>query len=93
MEKLFSLFVGIFVALTFVSTDTFAKGKSYGNTRVTGHIRKNGSIVNPHMRTKPDNSKLNNWDTKSNINPYTGKEGTKDPFKPESKEKESNLLK
>ena len=80
-ERAISIFVDIILVFTFLTTDTFAKGESYGNTRVRGHIRKNGSVVTPHMRTKPDKSKFNNWNTKGNINPYTGKEGTQDIFK------------
>lgn len=45
-------------------------------------LRKNGAYVQPHRRTAPDSSRLNNYSTKGNTNPYTGKAGGKDPFKP-----------
>lgn len=45
--------------------------------KVKGYIRKDGTYVQPHMRSNPDGDKSNNWSTKGNINPYTGKEGTK----------------
>lgn len=45
-------------------------------------LRKDGSYVQPHRRTRQDNSKLNNYSTKGNINPYTGKKGTVDPYCP-----------
>lgn len=48
---------------------------------VKGHVRKDGTYVAPHYRTNPDSSKLNNWSTESNVNPYTGKAGTADPYK------------
>lgn len=48
---------------------------------VRGHTRKDGTYVAPHYRSSPDGSKANNWSTKGNINPYTGKEGTVNPYK------------
>lgn len=47
-------------------------------TTVKGHIRKDGTYVAPHVRTTPNKSTLDNYSTKGNINPYTGKEGTVD---------------
>ncbi|MHA1470959.1 MAG: hypothetical protein ACTSSP_10440, partial [Candidatus Asgardarchaeia archaeon] len=44
---------------------------------VKGYYRKNGTYVAPHYRSNPDGNPYNNWSTKGNINPYTGKIGTK----------------
>jgi TPR repeat protein len=33
--------------------------------------------VAPHYRSAPDHNPYNNWSTKGNVNPYTGKAGTK----------------
>lgn len=44
---------------------------------VRGHVRTNGTYVAPHMRSTPDSNFYNNWSTTGNVNPYTGKEGTK----------------
>lgn len=52
-----------------------------GQVRVKGYYKKDGSYVQPHYRTTPDNSQYNNWSTKGNSNPYTGNPGTKDPYK------------
>lgn len=49
------------------------------SVHVRGYTQKNGTYVAPHFRSAPDHSKLNNWSTKGNVNPYTGKEGTKNP--------------
>jgi hypothetical protein len=46
---------------------------------VRGYRKKNGTYVKGHMRSRPDHSKLNNWSTRGNINPYTGKVGTHSP--------------
>jgi hypothetical protein len=45
--------------------------------RVKGYFRKDGTYVEPHYRTAPDKSTLNNWSTEGNVNPYTGEVGTK----------------
>ena len=47
---------------------------------VRGHYRKDGTYVQPHMRSAPDGNVSNNWSTRGNINPYTGEIGTKDPL-------------
>lgn len=51
------------------------------DTHVKGYTKKDGTYVAPHVRSSPDKSKDNNYGTKGNVNPYTGKPGTKDPFK------------
>jgi hypothetical protein len=45
--------------------------------RVRGYYRKDGTYVQPHYRSNPDGNPYNNWSTYPNINPYTGKQGTK----------------
>lgn len=48
------------------------------STRSTdGYIRKDGTYVPPHTSTAPNSTKSDNWSTKGNVNPYTGKAGTK----------------
>jgi hypothetical protein len=45
--------------------------------KVRGYVTKNGTYVSPHYRTNPDKKYYNNWSSKGNINPYTGKVGYK----------------
>jgi len=59
-----SLFMGI---PTVVSADV----------HVRGHYRSDGTYVQPHYRSDPDNRTDNNWSHRGNTNPYTGKKGTK----------------
>lgn len=47
---------------------------------VKGYTRKDGTYVPPHERTAPNSTRLDNYSTKGNYNPYTGKEGTKSPY-------------
>lgn len=51
------------------------------SNQVKGYVRKDGTYVAPHYRTNPDARVSNNWSTAPNVNPYTGKVGTADPYK------------
>lgn len=76
------------VAITaglFAATDAAARGggggrSSGGSHSVSGHFRSSGSYVQPHRATNPNGSRLDNWSTRGNVNPYTGQPGTKNPF-------------
>jgi hypothetical protein len=46
---------------------------------VHGYYRNNGTYVAPHYRSQPDSSYNNNWSVSPNVNPYTGKYGTRQP--------------
>ncbi len=49
---------------------------------VRGHYnRRTGTYVAPHYRSVPDHSRLNNWSTRGNYNPFTGKRGSTDPIR------------
>ena len=48
---------------------------------VKPHVTKRGVYVPPSYRTSPDNTKFNNYSSKPNSNPYSGKKGTVDPYK------------
>jgi hypothetical protein len=44
---------------------------------VNGYVKRDGTYVPPHYRSPRDGDFGNNWSTKGNENPYTGKEGTR----------------
>tara|TARA_R110002111_G_scaffold248775_3_gene312604 strand:- start:16007 stop:16822 length:816 start_codon:yes stop_codon:yes gene_type:complete len=48
-----------------------------GNHIVQPYVRRNGTVVQGHFRTNPDNSYWNNWSSKGNVNPFTGRIGTR----------------
>lgn len=50
-----------------------------GSHSVKGYIKKDGTYVAPHQQTNPNETQRDNWSSKPNVNPYTGKEGTKAP--------------
>jgi hypothetical protein len=60
------------------SSHSSSKSSSSGSSvHVQGHTTKNGTYVPPHERSRPDGNFSNNWSTKGNVNPFTGKEGTR----------------
>lgn len=69
MKKMF-----LTVAIGFLSSITFAQQKE---VYVSGYVKSNGTVVQPHVRTAPDKSFQNNWTTVGNVNPYNGNVGTK----------------
>jgi hypothetical protein len=46
---------------------------SFCQVRVKGYYRKNGTYVQPHVRSSPDGNPYNNYSYPGNTNPYTGK--------------------
>lgn len=50
---------------------------SWADVQVKGYTRKDGTYVTPHVRSSPNGTKSDNYSTKGNVNPYTGKAGTK----------------
>lgn len=51
-----------------------------GSHSTKGYFKKDGTYVAPSYATNPNATKTDNYSSKGNVNPYTGKEGTKDPY-------------
>jgi hypothetical protein len=64
------------IVLFFVTTFSFAQTQVW----VNGYYRSNGTYVQGHYRTAPDQKFHNNWSTIGNVNPHTGKPGYKKPY-------------
>ena len=47
---------------------------------VNGYYRKDGTYVNGYYRTSPNNTRLDNYSTRGNYNPYTGQPGYQNPY-------------
>jgi hypothetical protein len=65
-------------------THSYSSSRSYGYTNPSDHYvhpyaTKNGTYVHGHMQTNPNHTKSDNFSTRGNANPYTGKPGTKSP--------------
>lgn len=55
-------------------------GSTHGSSHsVSGYNRKDGTYVAPSHATNPNGTRSDNWSTRGNVNPHTGKEGTKEP--------------
>jgi hypothetical protein len=67
----------ILAGLLLVGMAGFAEA---GTKRVRGTVTKSGVYRQPHYRTAPNKTKLDNWSTQGNTNPHTGKKGTKKPY-------------
>ena len=74
MKRLIVSICGLFVLL--FAVEAFAQGTTYVNP----YVRRDGTYVPGHARTNPDSSRLNNWGTSGNVNPYTGERGHQNPY-------------
>lgn len=61
------------IILIFLLLAGFASADEY----VNGYFRSNGKYVQPHFKSNKNHTKQDNFSTYGNINPYTGKKGTK----------------
>ena len=77
-----NFFIGIFAAC-FAASPAHSAG-SHGKR---GYFKKDGTYVAPSQATNPNTTKLDNYSSKGNVNPYTGKEGSVDPYAPKKASK------
>lgn len=77
MKRLVLLIMPLVLAVLFASPLLAQEPKA-----VKPYGKKNGTVVQPHVRTSPNKTKIDNYSTKGNVNPMTGKKGTVDPYKP-----------
>jgi hypothetical protein len=52
-------------------------GSRSSSVHVRGYTRSNGTVVQPHRRSAADGRFSNNWTTRGNVNPYTGRAGSR----------------
>lgn len=70
--------VGLVVSPTYAKKTGSDNGGSHS---VKGHVKKDGTYVQPYRATNPNNTQRDNWSSKPNVNPNTGKPGTKEAEK------------
>ncbi len=51
------------------------------SSRVSGYTTKRGTYIQPYYKSTPNSTKFDNYSTKGNYNPYTGKKGYTNPYK------------
>ena len=74
MKRVFAILVVVAFLLTGFSI-------CFADVWVDGYYRSDGTYVKGHWRSDPDGDPSNNWSTKGNENPYTGKKGYKNPYR------------
>jgi hypothetical protein len=91
MKRILVLALSLCLAVAFIG-EASARGRRGGGYRIGGYgyssrsvpvrsyVRRNGTFVIPHFRTSPNATIKDNWSTRPNINPFTGKMGTRNPF-------------
>jgi hypothetical protein len=68
----------IIIAVAAITT-LFLATQAMADEYVRGYTRQDGTHVDGYYRTDPNNTQYDNYSTKGNVNPYTGKAGTKIP--------------
>src|SRR3546814_17762696 len=71
------LLLGAAIGASFVVSAASAQ-----SVYVKPHVRSDGTFVQGHNRTAPNETIRDNYSTSPNYNPYTGKRGTVDPYAP-----------
>lgn len=73
----------VLLIISVVTLTLFSLSKSSSaeaSSGVKSFFKKNGTFVQPHFRSSPNKSKLDNFSSKGNINPFNGKKGYKKGF-------------
>ena len=76
-KTIISLFLGILI----FGVLGFSFNAEAKTTKVKGYFKSSGTYVNSYYKTSPNKTKLDNYSTKGNYNPYTGKKGSVNPYK------------
>jgi hypothetical protein len=54
-------------------------GDAFAQQSTQGYIRRDGTYVAPSYRTTPNSTRLDNYSTRGNSNPFTGQRGSVSP--------------
>jgi hypothetical protein len=78
----------LIIVILFAAANSFSQSTVY----VKGYTKSNGSYIQGHYKTSPNSSKVDNYSTQGNYNPYTGSYGTKpvQEYRPTSTYSNSN---
>lgn len=82
-----SVMLLVVASVTLLSVSAEAKGRRGGATgsgkvsssvhTTRSYVKKNGTVVRGYKATNPNGTQRDNFSAKGNVNPYTGKAGTK----------------
>jgi hypothetical protein len=80
VRRIVTAAAGLALALSvnFATTPPVVAASCYGDdVAVSGYYRSNGTYVAPYCRTRPNSTTADNYSTRGNVNPYTGRPGTR----------------
>ena len=63
------------------NNNTFGTGSNSSSHTTRGYTTQSGTYVQPHRQTNPNNTQMDNYGTRGNVNPYTGQTGTRSPYR------------
>lgn len=75
MKKIIGTFALVMILLSFSAGSAQARISS-----VKGYYRSSGAYVAPHYKTTSNRTKIDNWSSKGNSNPFSGKKGYVNPY-------------
>jgi hypothetical protein len=78
LTKLMLAMKNAILAVVLLASVVTANAQGYHYVRPS--YRNNGTFVSGHYQTNPDRNIYNNWSTYPNINPFTGRQGTINPY-------------
>ena len=70
------LIISSILALSLFGFMALNVSQADASTRVRGYTTKKGTYVAPSYRSSPNKVKYDNYSSKGNYNPYTGKKGS-----------------
>ena len=69
---------------------TLSTASIAADTYTQGYTKRDGTYVQPHYSTAPNDTRTDNYGSRGNTNPYTGREGTADPYSTPAPRHDSN---
>jgi hypothetical protein len=60
-------------------TKTYGTGSNPSSHTVSPYVTNQGTYVPSHQSTNPNNTQMDNFGSRGNLNPYTGAFGTRNP--------------
>ena len=61
------------------STGSYGSGSNSQSHTISPYVNSQGTYVGSSHATNPNNTQMDNYSTKGNVNPYTGAVGTRTP--------------
>lgn len=70
----------IMKAIVLIAGIAMFAGAASAQVYVRPHVTKDGTYVEGYQRTAPNSTKIDNYSSQGNVNPYTGQSGRVDPY-------------